>query len=334
VRIVIRVIASKSVGLGHVYRALTLAEEFESLGHEVLFAGLASHSAFIRSIIEPREFYAVFHEDKVSNFLDLPFKPDLFINDTLDTAAGYIDGLKAMGYKVVNFEDLGPGADHADLVINALFQEPQREGDHYLWGIDHFFLRDEFIQARQAPWSNKVDSVLVTFGGTDQTDLTWKTVNAIAGLCRRKGITLYIVVGPGYPEDREKSLMQLLWDWGLEKVFFIRETGSMAQIMSRCQVAFCSNGRTIYELTHMHVPSVVVAHSKRENTHDFAQDGNGFVNLGVYREGIMSWIQNWGGEMIERNKFRRRYWNQMQRFDLSGNKARVAKRILEVADER
>lgn len=326
-RIVIRVIASKTAGLGHVYRALTLAEEFGK--HDVTFA-VDERATLAIPILENGHYVlGITAEDVVGDILSQ--EPDLVINDVLDTDADYVWGLKAGGCKVVNFEDLGPGADHADLVINALFQEPRREGGHYLWGIDHFFLRNEFVQAQQAPWSNKVDSVLVTFGGTDHLDLTGKVVDAVGGLCRERRITLYVVTGPGY--EHEAKLMKTLWEWGSERVFYVRETGMMAQIMSRCQMAFVSNGRTVYELVHMHIPAIVVAQHERENTHDFADPKNGFINLGVYSEGITKY-DLWRKfiHLLEDSKDRRLLWEVMQRFDLSGNKARVARRILEVME--
>jgi spore coat polysaccharide biosynthesis predicted glycosyltransferase SpsG len=326
-RIVIRVIASKEVGLGHVYRALTLAEEFGELGHKVIFLCDSSDFALVESLVGD-QYVCIGTTDWPDDIVRL--EPDLVINDVLDTKWRDTSLCRVGGAKVVNFEDLGKGSENADLVINALFQEPQREGDHYLWGIDNFFLRDEFVQARQAPWNNRVDNVLITFGGTDPTDLTWKTVNAIAPYCYEHKVTMYIIVGPGYDAEHEAQVMKLLWDWGMERVWFIRETGVMAQVMSRCQLAFCSNGRTVYELAHMHVPAIVTAHSERENTHDFACAENGFSNLGVYREGVMYRIRN--NFLHYLDDLRRYHWDAMQRFDLSGNKARVAKRILEVVD--
>jgi len=329
-RIIIRVIASQEHGLGHVYRAMTLAEEFERLGHEVRFACGNDALGLVEQIVGVRYGVDAGHSSDYALFA----WPTLVINDILDTSEEYVEALKDAGRKVINFEDLGPGADHADLVINALFQTPQREGDHYLWGIDYFFLRDEFVQAQPSPWNNQVDNVLVSYGGTDPTDLTWKTVNAIAPYCREHKITMYIVVGPGYTVEREAAVLKLLWDWGVERVFFVRETGVMAQIMSRCQLAFCSNGRTVYELAHMHVPAFVIAHHERENTHDFATRENGFANMGVYREGLMYEMRRFGEWAAEAADVRRECWEAMQRFDLSGNKERVARRILEACNER
>ncbi|NIV40336.1 MAG: hypothetical protein GWN58_66315 [Anaerolineae bacterium] len=157
-------------------------------------------------------------------------------------------------------------------------------------------------------------------------------VDAIAPICRDRRILMDIVVGPGFPW--EQSVRDTLLEWGNERWYFTRETGMMAQIMSRCQLAFVSNGRTVYELAHMHVPAVVVSHSERENTHDFARDENGFYNLGVYEQGETKYRVREAFELLLFDDVGTRWalWEAMRRFDLSGNKARVARRILEVVD--
>lgn len=45
--------------------------------------------------------------------------------------------------RVVTIEDLGEGADFADAVINALYEDHTR-GDNYYWGANYVCLRDEF----------------------------------------------------------------------------------------------------------------------------------------------------------------------------------------------
>ena len=54
-------------------------------------------------------------------YLKLEISPDIIINDILDTSTDYMLKLKNMGIKVFNFEDLGPGAEYADGVFNALY---------------------------------------------------------------------------------------------------------------------------------------------------------------------------------------------------------------------
>jgi spore coat polysaccharide biosynthesis predicted glycosyltransferase SpsG len=50
--------------------------------------------------------------------------------------------------------------------------------------------------------------------------------------------------------------------------------------MREADLAITSQGRSIYELACLGIPSIVIAQHTREETHVFAQMMNGFLNLG------------------------------------------------------
>ncbi len=125
----------------------------------------------------------------------LELKPDLVINDILNTTEEYIKSLRESNIKVVNFEDLGDGSKYANLVFNELYDTPQLEGDNYLWGHRYLALRDEFDSATPHTFKERVDAVLIAFGGADQNNLTLITLKAIVPICRLYNIKIYIVCG-------------------------------------------------------------------------------------------------------------------------------------------
>ena len=54
--------------------------------------------------------------------------------------------------------------------------------------------------------------------------------------------------------------------------------------MERADIAISSQGRTMYELAYMQVPTVLIAQNERELKHEFGSLENGFVNLGINNE--------------------------------------------------
>lgn len=56
----------------------------------------------------------------------LRMRPDLVVNDILNTNSAYMARLTTAGVRCVNFEDEGPGADWARLVVNALRRQGQQ----------------------------------------------------------------------------------------------------------------------------------------------------------------------------------------------------------------
>lgn len=51
------------------------------------------------------------------------FRCDVLINDILDTSIEYVNQFILTGVRVINFEDLGPGGQLADAVINDLYEK-------------------------------------------------------------------------------------------------------------------------------------------------------------------------------------------------------------------
>ena len=327
--IVFRVIANNQMGTGHVYRALVLANVFAQ-NHEVSFAALEEDTKLVQQIVGSR-----FHVLTVPSSIDIGYAKtigaDLLINDMLNTDAEMIQRIRDSGVRVVNFEDVGDGAVKSNLTINALFQIPQIRGGNILWGVDYYVLRDEFMTVQPQRFSQVVESVLVTYGGTDPSNLTQRTVEVIGPLCRDAGLNLYVVVGPGYAHHEQ--LETWIRQFNYNKLHHVRQTGYMAGLMSNADFAFTSNGRTVYELLHMNVPSVVIAHHKRENTHDFATWKTGFINLGVYELGFTEdYIGVEFDALLSRTAHRYTLFRNMMDYDLSSNRQRVVQKILEVME--
>ena len=56
---------------------------------------------------------------------------------------------------------------------------------------------------------------------------------------------------------------------------------NMPEVMSQCDIAFTSRGRTGYELAMLGIPTIAMAQNKREEKHGFVCHENGFNYLGL-----------------------------------------------------
>lgn len=128
----------------------------------------------------------------------------------------------------------------------------------------------------------EVKTVLITFGGTDTRDMARRTLECIEPLCRERGITIRVVAGPGYAhKDAMEARVAEIHQSGNPRVEFTYITNVMSRMMEGADLAICSAGRTVYELAHMRVPAMVLAHHEREARHTFARAHNGFAYLGI-----------------------------------------------------
>ncbi|MBI1388547.1 MAG: cytidine 5'-phosphate N-acetylneuraminic acid synthetase [bacterium] len=317
-RIVFRVIGNPEVGMGHIFRALTLAHEIS--GHEVLFVCTREDEIAVNKITGQDYQVIVCESHHVVNEL-IGLNPDLVINDVLDTSLDEIHALKKAGVRVLNFEDLGSGAAAADVVVNELYDEPLISGDHIHWGAEYMFLREEFYSARVNEFKDRVERILVAFGGTDPSNLTINALNAILPVCREENIRVDVVVGEGY--SRFEQLETLLAPHSIHSSL-TNATGVISRFMEECQLAVCGNGRTVYELAHMHVPALVIAHHEREATHHFAHEGNGFINLGVFVPGVTDEIVEEQFKcLLHDRELRKRLWKATLPHDFIANKRKV-----------
>lgn len=323
-RIIFRVIGNTGAGMGHIYRALALAHEVTD--HEVIFVCSQEDSLAVNAIAGNDYLVHVFAEDEMAERI-IALAPDLVVNDMLSTTADYITALKQAGAAVANFEDLGDGAPLADLTINELFDHPVLEGESILWGSEHYFLRDEFVTATPRAFHEDVRRLLITFGGTDQLDLSRRVLDRVLPLCLERGIGVHIVCGGGYAHM--ETMVRHIETLPPGAVEFTHATGVMSRIMEACDIAITSNGRTVYELCQMNVPSVVIAQNERETTHNFSTEDNGFLYQGIYEgEATLDRVAAAFTRLVTDKALRRRLHGHMVARDFTGNKERVVRRVL------
>ncbi len=328
-RIVFRVIGDEEVGMGHVHRALTLAHEVTD--HEVRFVCEQKSWGVVNQLAGYDYWLGVYGPEEIEDKI-IKLKPDLVINDILDTQREYVQTLQRNGIRVVSFEDFGDGVGYADLVINELYDEPTIHGGNIIWGRDYFFVREEFNDALPNDFNVEVEKILITFGGADPNDLTRKVLRKIISFCKKNNIKIQIITGPAYKyiNELEKEVQQLE---GLD-IDYTHATGIMSHIMEQTQVAITSNGRTVYELAHMNIPSIVMSHHEREITHRFTNEKNGFIHLGVFKgteteKNILPALKL----LVQDKQYRRKLYDRLKPFEFSHNKEKIIRMILDVMEK-
>ena len=240
-----RAAASKTVGSGHLRRCLQLAEELSH--HDVVFRFQPQWPRWARDLVAERGWE--------NRYVD----PDVVIFDRLDTSINDVASLRAHGTKVVTLEDLGPGSDLADLVVNELYDDRRRG---VLSGPRWAVLRPEFVGLPPFLVRDSARTVLVVFGGTDPANLSgWA-----AQICALES-DVKLLVGSG-------STFGTVVPLGVEQV-----SGSVAAWMSQVDLVVTSAGRMAHEAAAVGVPCVTVAVNERESRHSHCP---GILRLGLW----------------------------------------------------
>lgn len=258
-------------GMGHIYRCLELADEF---------------------YVKPDIYYDINQTDKklfgetthnligVNGLNELLTilehkKYDIFINDILNTTLDYMIALKNCNpaKKIINFEDDGEGIYKADLVINALYQDALV--NQMKTGKEYYICAKTFMFYNSINIVDEVRNIFICFGGADPQNYTDRLLN-IVNKDKYNKYKFKIVVG------RAKQNIDKLVEYNKYKnIEVLYDVKNIPEIMSECDIAITSRGRTGYELAILGVPTIAMAQNAREEKHGFVCHENGFEYIGL-----------------------------------------------------
>ena len=264
--IIFRLEANRSIGTGHLHHCLQLAEGLDH--HKIVFL-LRNCDEFAWKLIEDRGWDYRIERDLNSDLKKLSnLARKLIINDVLDTSEEEILIEKINGFKIMNIEDLGPGAVHADAVVNALYSDSTGGSKTLkLVGPKYATLRSEFLDLPEKLISQKCTKVLISFGGTDPALLTARVSKLLQNL---KDIEIVAILGIGAPDIDP-----------IEGVRIVRNLKSMATEIAGSDLVITAAGRTVFEAAAAGTPVISIAQNAREATHSHLNIESGVIYLGI-----------------------------------------------------
>ncbi|MDD3591335.1 MAG: hypothetical protein PHO65_01690 [Sulfurovum sp.] len=320
-KILFVVTGNTTVGLGHVYNTLLIANDI--LNHTITFL-VDKNSQLAYDKIASKN-YPVYIQENENIVEDIKqFNPDLIVNDRLDTTCEYMQALNKLHIKTINFEDLGDGAKEADFVVNAIYPEKQVLKNHF-FGHEYFILRDEFIYSRQKELNSEVKNILISFGGVDPNNYTKKVLDTIYEYCFKNGIIINVITGFGYQEY--DSLAEY------KNIKIHKNVLNISTYMLEADLIFTSAGRTTYEIASIGTPAIVMAQNERELTHFFASSEFGFLNLGLGYKLSNSELYAVFTDLVNSTENRTYMSQLMKKIDLKNGRRTVIKLIQNLIEE-
>lgn len=311
-KVAIYVNGNNKRGIGHIYRALEIADEFyvkPDIYYDInqtdpkVFGKTTHHLIPINGIAE------LFVKCKENKYT-------IFINDILTTTIDYMIALKTVlpNAKIVNFEDDGEGIIKADLVFNALFHG--NEFPQVYAGEQYYISGKTFMFYNPIKIKEKVERVFVSFGGADPQNYSDRILDMVV---KPDYNDYHFVVVLGRAKSNVENLMRYNKYDNIEVLY---DVVNMPELMSSCDIGITSRGRTGYELAILGIPSISMAQNQREEKHGFVCNENGFTYIGL----------NPADEIIESNlkmylsmskETRQRFHDMLLRHDLRGGRKRV-----------
>lgn len=311
-KVAIYVNGNNKRGVGHIYRALELADEFyvkPDIYYDINQTDPKVFGNTTHQILPVNGIADLFERCKQKDYT-------IFINDILTTSIDYMIGLRSVlpKAKIVNFEDDGEGIIKADLVFNALFHDS--EFSQVYAGEKYYISGKTFMFYEPIKISESVNRIFISFGGADPQNYSDRILNMIVKQEYRK---YHFIVVLGRAKQNVDSLLTFNQYENIEVLY---DVSNMPELMSSCDIGITSRGRTGYELAMLGIPSISMAQNAREEKHGFMCNENGFTYIGL----------NPADEIIESNlnmylglskESRQHFQDMLLSHDLKGGRKRV-----------
>ena len=271
-----RVDSSHDIGIGHLMRCLTLADELHEKNHEISFICRELSGHLISLIKYPVLILAknnnLQSDDLYLNSLDttqeqdaeqtieiIPKNTDLLIIDSYALDKIWHDKLRQHTRRIIVIDDLADKQFNCDLLLNQNlgsipndYKGKVSNDCVLLLGCDYALLRPEFKKLRQQAVERRkslkeIQNILVSVGGSDINNVTYEILQQLD-----PSFNVVVVLGARSPHNK------IIEDYAVDKnIEVIVNSNNMAGLMLNADLAIGASGSTNWERLSLGLPSLV-----------------------------------------------------------------------------
>ena len=276
--IVFRVDSSSQMGVGHLMRCLTLADELKKQNHNATFICRELKGNLIK-LIEHRVLILPVDKDFQSDDLYLSWlgatqeqdakqtiqvihdNADLLIVDSYALDEVWHKQLKPHIKKIMVIDDLADREFDCDVLLNQNLgsQKEDYQGKvlsdcELLLGCDYALLRPEFSELRKQvkekrKGTKEIKNILISMGGSDKNNVTYDILQQLNN-------DFNVVVVLGGASQHKKMIKEYVKDKSV-KVKVIVNADNMAELMLKADLAIGAGGTTSLERCCLGLPTLL-----------------------------------------------------------------------------
>jgi UDP-2,4-diacetamido-2,4,6-trideoxy-beta-L-altropyranose hydrolase len=267
--------SSETIGIGHSMRCLALSTELREQGHEVVFA----YSTCLPAILDryhEAEFKTVAVAGPEAEIvlpeiikLTQTITPDWIVIDWYEADSHFQNTLREHS-KILVIDDFEEGIFGADLVLNqntydaGTLKYSLLNGGQVLNGPKYALIRPEFTKralAFQRNIKTRAENILISFGGSDETNFTAQTLEHLRQLPLHN-LQIRVILGPGFTHLDTIVAIEKSQQLNLQ---IITNCQNMAEQLEWCDLAILGSGSTFWEACCLSVPTVLVRMISNQN---------------------------------------------------------------------
>ena len=203
-KVIFRVDGSPQIGLGHLVRCIALAHMLRN-NFQIAFFCKEIPEQLKKELSENQFSFENIKEETI--FLSQIKPHDIVVCDGYFFDTSYQKQIKTRGAKLVCIDDLHDQFYVADLIINhapGIKPDDYKAQNYtqYALGPEYALLRPAFLeQAKKKRNINKIESVLICFGGSDYRNLTASTLKIVVGCKIFKKVIIFTGSAYNYLES-------------------------------------------------------------------------------------------------------------------------------------
>ena len=285
--LIIRCDGSSSIGMGHIYRCLELADELSTkYNYNIIFAVRQSPQGI--QIIRSKEFTVI-----AAN--EMGFDYELWLSEIIDNhnakaiifdSRDHLEkqillSLKKKNVVLISIDD----NEEKRLACDLVFYPPIPQVLDYGWdsfkgekyiGWEYVIIRKEFCVEYDKN-NSTTPQLLISMGGSDPFGFTLRILKILSDI--ENYYIIKVIIGPTY------TTKSLIYDFQKQNKFFeiIEDPENMALIMSQSNLAIASFGVTAYELASMKIPSAYLCISEdHAKSASLFSDNGCAISLGIH----------------------------------------------------
>ena len=287
-KIVVITDGNTQIGLGHVYRCLTLARELRKRNCHVSFFTKSQEAI---SKIENENFSLtrienIWDSEHIINAIRNKLI-DLIIIDSYIVSFEYLQDIKNHTKKIMYIDDLVKFRYPVDIIVNGSALGDYADYYKYdtqqlvLSGVKYNLLREEFRDLPIRNINNQVRRLLLTNGGADPNFITKKFLEFICNEKRLMELVICVVVGNAFMRKEE------IYDFAKKNgnIEVIDAPKRMSELMLKSDIAISAGGTTLYELCATGTPTIAYLTSETQRAIvDKMKETNCLECIGMYSQ--------------------------------------------------
>jgi len=274
--ILIKAMGNSEIGMGHIYRSISLARELEK-EFNVLFC--INNNPQVKPLM-PEQDMRYFTDRDVKSLIKSKMVDFLLFDqpgdhqELFETLKAHSPRLKIVALDYFNYDN-----ESVDVIIN-LFNHnlqksrPDRNSLQYYEGLEYAIIRKEFCPyiSQKKKIHEEVNKVLVTFGGADPEENTNKVLQ-ILKMLEFPRVKIEVILGPLWKGELSKTLPSNI------RFHYSVSPSLIVNFMAGADLAFCGAGTTMLELLSLGVPTIVLPQNHREERFAFAVEQKGAIKI-------------------------------------------------------